>query len=111
VLELLSSSTKLKLEPVRITNEEGKEGDVVCKSRPRRRSTLKKSKMKYDKEYMQIIQEQRQKRQLQCGIKRKSLDYNNSAFKPLIKNIANDNLLGQNVYQEERKEEVLTDND
>ena len=91
--------------------EEGKEGDVVCKSRPRRRSTLKKNKMKYDKECLQIIQENKQNRQLQCGIKRKSLDYNNSAFKPLIKNLNNENLICSNAYQEDRKEEVLTDND
>ena len=67
--------------------------------------------MKYDKECLQIIQENKQNRQLQCGIKRKSLDYNNSAFKPLIKNLNNENLICSNAYQEDRKEEVLTDND
>jgi hypothetical protein len=45
VLELLKSTNTIKLAPVRILKEEGKDGNIICRSRPRRRSTLKKGKV------------------------------------------------------------------
>jgi len=41
VLELLSPSNKFKLAPIRIIREEGKNENIILKSRPRRRSTMK----------------------------------------------------------------------
>ena len=73
---------------------------------------MKKSKIKYDNEWLQIIQENKIKlnknRQLQCGIKRKSLEYNSSAFKPLIK--MKDDLNFDALENQEKKKD-MSDND
>ena len=140
VLELLKSTNTIKLAPVRILQEEGKEGQIVCKSRPRRRSTLKKSKLNELRKHPDVITQRRRSRRIQENlIKRNSREFIPSAFVTAPKdNEFKDRLstgkfesqLGSTldqvpkqgiaesplnfkpeIFGEEKKEEILTDNE
>jgi Asp-tRNA(Asn)/Glu-tRNA(Gln) amidotransferase C subunit len=117
VLQLLRRSNRIKLAPVRILKEEGKDGNSYhCKSRPRRRSTLKKKE-----KTPAIIQEiRRSKRLSQLGLKRNSDEMKKSAFVQIINSgtkmqkLDEDNspsLSPAKLPIEDRKDEVLTDNE
>lgn len=85
MLETLQSSKRIKLAPVCILREEGKDGDIV-KSRPRRRSTLKKETLKVikTKGKAPIIQGRRRSKRIhQLGLKRSSKEFKLSAFVPV----------------------------
>ena len=116
VLLLLRRSNQIKLAPVRILKEEGKDGSsYTCKSRPRRRSTMKK------KEKTQAIMHEirRSKRLSQLGLKRNSDEMKKSAFVQIInskkqKTTEEHSLSPSPVKHnplEERKEEIIHDDD
>lgn len=80
----MKPTNKYRLAPVRIIKEEGKDGECIAKSRPRRRSTLKKSKVTNANPTPVVVQERRRsKRLLEGALKRDSKEINLSAFKPI----------------------------
>lgn len=73
VLELLQSTKQINLQPVRILRDD-EEGGIICKSRPRRRSTLKKEKVKAANPHLFANGRRRSKR-IQENIKRNSKEF------------------------------------
>jgi len=128
---LLRPENDIKLATVRITKEEGeegKEGNVIRKSRPRRRSTLKKSKIKAAVNTF-AFERRRSKRILNTQLEAQKIE---SDEKPAV--LGNlDAFIGQSISLERakrnnadmqesplicklsvskyRKDEVLTDNE
>lgn len=122
VLELLTPSDKIKLATVRILKEEGKDGGYVCKSRPRRRSTLKKSKLKQFREEALIITQRRKSKRPQVGSKRNSRELNISTLisqndekdkpeKRLRVKETSPVVFPPSLIGEKRNDDVLTDNE
>lgn len=112
VFELLSPSSKYKYAPIKILKEEVKEEISPCKTKLRRKSTTKAKIVNEDER--PIVQERRRSKRIICGLKRNSRDLNQSAFKPLEKKKKDSKeeiLLNSNVFNEERKDEILTDNE
>jgi hypothetical protein len=71
---ILSTSNNIKLAPIRIIKEEGKE-ETTTKSRPRRRSTLKKEKVKAAIDMKMLTGRRRRSKRIQEGLKRNSRDF------------------------------------
>lgn len=118
VLDLLQSTRKLKLAPVRILKEEGKDGNFYCKSRPRRRSTLKKNRFRENNPSPMIYERRRSKR-IQESLKRNSKEFTPQLFVTTTNSVTKDKISRSPVIDvdepslvaEEKKDEVLTDNE
>lgn len=116
VLELLQSTRKIKLAPVRILKEEGKDGNYICKSRPRRRSTLKKNKFR-EVNPSPVVYERRRSKRIQECLKRNSREFPPQLFVTTTNSVTKDKISRSPIIDvdepspviEEKKEEFLTD--
>lgn len=122
VFEILKSANSFKLAPVRILKEEGKDGHCVTRSRPRRRSTLKKSKVTQFREQQGISNERRRSIRIQENLKRNSKEFQLSAFVANGNQVKNEPSKAVKFNQsftpvksvieiEEKKEDMFTEND
>lgn len=109
---MLSPSSKYKYAPIKILKEEVKDEASPSKPRLRRKSS---TKLKTNNQNAKpVVQERRRSKRILWGLKRNSRDLNQSAFRPLEKkrtDIKDNLLLNANVFNEERKDEILTDNE